>query len=161
GLDLLTDTTHSFLEGSLVSDSNSVLWYCWDSGTGTGTDGAGVSPISIIPAFLPLSRPTRVYDSRDGAGQINGNVQEERTIQIAPAGVAILSVLMNVTVVNTTGSGYLSIFSADASWDPDHPFSSMNWFTDNQITANMVVSAINHADGTVKVRAGGVGTTHV
>ncbi len=163
-LDLFADTTHSFAEGSLVADSNQILWYCW--GDGTGQD-AGLAPVSIIPAFLPLARPARVYDSRPGEPPseglkqpIVGNLGEERLLHLVNAQLDVLAVLMNVTVVSTTGTGFLALFAGNTPWDPGQPFSSINWFTDNQIAANMVVSAVDPASGTINVHAGGAGSTH-
>jgi hypothetical protein len=156
-LDLLDQNdTHAFQAGALITDTNDILWYALENGAGADT---GLHPISLTAAFLPLPKPQRVYDSRLSGGPINGNIGQEQVIHIFVTNAPILAMLCNLTVVNTTGSGYLAMFAADQTWDPNNPFSSMNWFTTNQITANCVSSSIENATGNVKVRAGGTGTT--
>ena len=163
--------THSYTEGSLLADStNGLLWYTWADGTGAA---AGNYPLNGFGGFVPLNAPVRQYDSRAGEpptsgvppqnlvkGQLNGNgsIGGERTIWVANTGpVSIVSVLLNVTVVNTTGQGFLAVRGADVAWNPAKPFSNMNWFTGGQIAANGVVSTVD-ANGFVIVRVGG-GTT--
>jgi hypothetical protein len=160
-LDLLTNSpadTHVFNAGSLVTDSNDILWLSLANGA-SAADG-GLHPISLTAAFLPFAKPVRVIDTRSNGGPINGNTGQERTIHIFAANAPVVAMLSNLTVVDTTGSGYLAMFAADVAWDPANPFSSMNWFTTNQITANCVASAIDNSTGNIKVRAGGTGTTN-
>lgn len=157
-LDLLDiNDTHSFQAGSLITDTHNILWYALEDGAGVDT---GLHPISLTAAFVPFSKPQRVIHSRSDGGPINGNIGQERTIHIFFPDSTVLAMLCNLTVVDTTGSGYLALFAADQAWDPANPFSTMNWFTNGQITANCAMSSIANATGNVKVRAGGTGTTN-
>ena len=163
-LDLLDDTdTHVFQAGSLITDNNDILWYALENGAGADV---GLHPISLTAAFIPISPPIRVYDSRPSSppfvgvkGSINGNIGQERDIHILVPGSNVLAMCVNLTVVATTGIGFLSMFAADEAWDPAAPFSSINWFTNNQITANGVATAVDNATGDVTIHAGGQGTT--
>ena len=64
---------------------------------------------------------------------------------------------MNVTVVNTVGAGFLSLYSATVATPPGT--SSVNWSADGQILANMTLIATDN--GSIKVTAGGGGSTDV
>jgi hypothetical protein len=156
---------HTYDEGSLLADStNQLLWYTWEGGTGPS---AGNFPLNGFGGFVPLDKPSRQYDSRAGQpqnpnvppinnvkGALNGVPFGERTVWVAnTSAVAIVAVLLNVTVVNTSGQGFLAVRAADVAWDNNAPFSNMNWFQSGQITANAVVSALD-PDGQVKVRVG-------
>jgi hypothetical protein len=158
-----TNDSHVFQGGSLIADTNKILWYALEDGAGADT---GLHPISLTAAFLPVSPPIRAYDSRFGAppstgikGSINGNIGQERDIHIIVPGSNVLAIFVNLTVVGTTGAGFLAMFAADEVWDPSFPFSSINWFTNGQITANGVASAIDNTTGNVRIHAGGQGTT--
>jgi hypothetical protein len=156
---------HMYDEGSLIADStNQLLWYTWAGGTGPN---AGNFPLNGFGGFVALTAPSRQYDSRPGQpplsgvpatnlvkGQLNGVPFGERTIWVANTStVAIVAVLLNVTVVNTVGQGFLAVRAADVAWDSAHPFSNMNWFQSGQITANVVVSGVD-AGGQVIIRVG-------
>ena len=159
-LDLLpaNGDTHTFAAGSLVTDNNDILWYAL--GNGATATNAGLHPVSLTAAFVPFSKPQRVIDSRTNGGPLNGNTGQERSIHIFFANSNVLAMLCNLTVVDTTGSGFLALFAADQAWDPNNPFSTMNWFTNGQITANSAMSSIDNVTGNVKVHAGGTGTTN-
>ena len=156
---------HTYDEGSLLADAtNQLLWYTWEGGTGPS---AGNFPLNGFGGFVALDRPSRQYDSRAGQpqnpnvppinnvkGQLQGVPASERTVWVANTSVvAIVAVLLTVTVANTSGQGFLAVRAADVAWDNANPFSSMNWFQSGQVTANMVVSALD-PDGQVKVRVG-------
>ena len=113
-----------------------------------------------------MSPPIRAYDSRAGSppftgvkGSINANIGQERDIHILVPGSNVLAMFVNLTVVATTGVGFLAMFAADEVWNPAAPFSSINWFTNNQITANGVATAVDNSTGNVRIHAGGQGTT--
>src|SRR5207244_1438575 len=116
-LDLTADTSHVFSPGSLIADANETLWFCWKQGTG---QTAGLSPISVIPAFSPLPRPQRVYDSRPGEppgavakGRLSGFANQQRVVNVVSSAGAssIVAAMLTLTVVNTTGSGFLATFA--------------------------------------------------
>src|SRR5262249_37794432 len=121
--------THNYNAGSLVADStNQLLWYTWAGGTGPA---AGNYPLNGFGGFVSLRKPSRVDDSGSGEpplsgvpatnlvkGQLNGVPFAERTIAVVNTStVAVVAALLNVTVVNTTGQGFLAIRAADVTWD--------------------------------------------
>ena len=117
-------------------------------------------------ALTVLLEPVRVYDSRPGAtpelpndGRISTG--EVRTIGLLDSGAEsfvenIDAVMMNLTVTDTLGFGFLTVFSADIAATPN--VSSINWFDNGMSVANHVVSAVDLAQ--LKVACGGGGSTH-
>ena len=166
-----SDALHT--AGELLVDDAYALWYSVPVGGGrlgwvklAGADTAG--------SFHPLPVPLRTYDSRAGSGPAStgeGPIApgQERVIDLTvgwlgsdadpvdavPAAATAAS--LNVTVVDTTGAGFLSVFSADQAYSGT---SNINWSAANQIVANFVVSATSLA-GAVRVHAGGTGVTNV
>lgn len=159
--------------GELLVDDAYSLWFSVPVGDGklgwvklAGRDTAG--------SFHPLPTPLRVYDSRAGQGPASSAQGpmapgEERTVDLTGgwSGQAVDAVdavpaaataaALNVTVVDTTGAGFLAVFSADQSWSGT---SNVNWSGAGQIVANFVVAATSLA-GAVRVRAGGTGGADV
>jgi len=102
----------------------------------------------------------RYFDSRDpgGGGPLAGGDGTVITpISTPPA--SEVAWLFNLTIADTTGAGFLAVFSEDLSVWPGN--SSINWFESNQITANNVFTAIGVVDGGVVVLAGGGSTNFV
>ncbi len=65
--------------------------------------------------------------------------------------------LINLTVTDTTGPGFLAAVPSDG---PDVPTtSSINWFGPNQIIANTTVVRLG-PDFDIKIYMGGSGSTH-
>lgn len=118
-------------------------------------------------AFTLLSPPERVYDSRPGVppdGPNDGVLAngQTRTIDLLASGSEQLrenidGVLLNVTVTQTTGAGFLSVFSAELTDVP--AISNINWTAAGTTIANMTVTATEFAQ--IKVHCGGTGSTHV
>jgi hypothetical protein len=75
------------------------------------------------------------------------------------------AVLLNLTLDATEGTGFHRAYSADATLDPNSPFSSINWDGPDQIRANLSVVALGAATpettGAIKVTSGGGGSTHL
>ena len=166
-----SDALHT--PGELLVDDAFALWFSVPVGDGklgwvklAGADTAG--------SFHPLPVPLRVYDSRSGTGPAatgDGPVApgQERTIDLTsgfrtgstdpvdavPA--AATAAALNLTVVDTTGSGFLAVFSADQAYPGT---SNINWSGSNQILANFAVAATSLA-GAVRLHAGGTGVTNV
>ncbi len=98
--------------------------------------------------YVPIA-PKRVYDSRAGnpplgvtKGQLTNN---SRVINLLngvtlPAGVTPVGLLVNLAVVNTSASGFLSLYQNGI---PDPGTSSINWFTANEIVANTTYTGID------------------
>jgi PQQ-like domain len=106
--------------------------------------------------YHPLT-PSRIYDSRNGSGALGqGTV---RNIQVLGLGgvpaTGVAAVVINVTVANTTGSSYLTVYPAGFSRPTA---SNLNW-TPGRTVANLVEVAIG-ANGQVGVY-NAVGNTDV
>lgn len=116
------------------------------------------APVSVAPngsGFHPVT-PTRSYDSRTGPGPIAAG--QNRTIAmdtggLVPAGAT--AVAYNLTVADTTGSGWLDVTPGDqATW----PLSStVNWWPTNQLLSNGIAVGLD-PQRQVKVYAGPAGT---
>ncbi|MGE0879071.1 MAG: CHRD domain-containing protein [Acidimicrobiia bacterium] len=105
-----------------------------------------------------LSSPQRAYDSRTTAeGRFASN--ETRTIDLHGAGVpiSVQAALVNLTVTETDGAGYLVLYSNEVLSIPGT--SSINWSTSNQNVANTSTVAVD-GQGRVRVTAGPA-STHV
>ena len=130
------------------------LWYCYADGAGAAS---GWYPLSLIPAFIPLTAPKRIYNSADSDGPMFSG--QERTISSLTGGfvpATAFAVAVNLAVFNTVGTlGFLAIFSADVAY-PGH--SNVNWFGNSQLLANGTVTATD-VNGDFKVRCGTNGQT--
>ena len=105
--------------------------------------------------YSPLA-PKRAYDSRvshGGAGPFGGGTK--RPVQTAPLGVPVGAVeaVVNVTSVNSAGSGDLRL-SSDCSVTA--PTSTLNFNT--RTRANMAFAPLNVADGSFCIQADGATT---
>lgn len=145
GLPVPTGRTDAHRDGEIALDLNRDLWLCTKAGTpGTWRRLGGATTAG---ALVLLDVPVRIYDSRPGnppevgskSPMANGAI---RTIDTkangsgVPAGAT--AVLANVTVVNTSASGFLAAFRAGTSTPKA---STINWFTANEIVANTTVVA--------------------
>jgi len=137
--------------GELANDSAGDLWLCVNSGSpGTWRKLAGPSSAG---SFHLLGAPVRAYDSRnDPAGRIVAG--GTRTVSLNPtAGLpgGSTAAMMNITVANTVGGGFLTVFSAALTSVPGT--ASVNWFDSGQILSNLQVSAID-ASARIKIYSG-------
>jgi hypothetical protein len=98
--------------------------------------------------FTPLT-PTRVYDSRAGNPPLsvtkgplaNGSRVIDLLTGLLPGvGPYPRGVLVNLTVVNTSPSGFLSLYANGTSFSNT---SSINWFVPGEIVANTTYTAID------------------
>ncbi|MFN8038310.1 MAG: hypothetical protein U0Q07_03770 [Acidimicrobiales bacterium] len=149
GLPVPTGRTDAHVDGEVALDLNRDLWLCTKAGTpGTWRRLGGASTAG---ALVLLDVPVRVYDSRPGNPPEVGSKSPLggggiRTIDTkvnssgVPAGAT--AVLANLTVVNTSASGFLAAFRAGASTPKA---SSINWFTAGEIVANTTVVACDAA----------------
>jgi len=124
-------TSGAWLTGEFLVAGNGSLWYCYKAGSPgswSQLNGGGVRP---------LSAPQRAYSSTDVGSGAPMNQGETRTITIAGvvSGVpsSAVGVVVNVTVHNTVGGGYLTIYPAGASLPGT---SSINWSASGQSIAN-------------------------
>ncbi len=116
-----------------------------------------------------LGTPVRVYDSRlpsslgsSGTGPIATGHTRSISLQFSngvPSHLLDLGsagAMVNVTVVNTVGSGFL-VVSSPRNLIPST--SNINWTSSNQVIANMAVTALD--EGSLQVAVGGGGSTDV
>ncbi|MDO8364304.1 MAG: hypothetical protein Q7V88_15540 [Actinomycetota bacterium] len=156
---------HSY--GDVVAQTGAntaTLWFCVGSGTpgtwrrlgGSATAGA----VSLLPA------PVRVYDSRPGQPPLLGDktllaagVDRVVNCTLNSSGVPTdaAGVLLNVTAVNQSGAGNLSVRANGVGFSGT---SNLNWTAAAQTIANAVTSACG-AGATIAVRLSGAVSSNV
>lgn len=112
---------------------------------------------------LVMIPPQRVLDTRtpnQGPAKVPSGSLRSFTVDTIVPRIAVAA-LLNVTLDQTAGSGFLTVFAPD---DVDNivapAVSNINWYTDNQIVANLAISAmVGEAD--IYFTTGGPGSTHV
>ena len=73
----------------------------------------------ISPGDLAPVDPTRLLDTRDGGGPIGPNGQRDLDVTTGPVPTTdVLSVVLNVTAVEPTQAGYLTVYPAGTSPRP-------------------------------------------
>ncbi len=119
----------------------------------TATDAAPVSPDSAIGTYFP-DTPRRIFDTR-AAG--NSRLGQGRTVVIAPylSGVTPTAVVLNLTVVNPTTTGYLTAYPTGRAL----PRTSSINFGAGATRANLVTVPVG-SDGRIAIY-NGLGTTDV
>jgi len=131
-----------------------VLYACVQSGV-PGSWRRIASPFGMSH-FVPLTTPQRLYDSRVAGGRINAGNTRHIDLPLFTDD-APRATLINLTVTDTTGPGFLAAVPSDG---PDVPTtSSINWFGPNQIIANTTVVRLG-PDFDIKIYMGGSGSTH-
>jgi hypothetical protein len=155
----------TYPDGTLVYNGTTGLDIWLNDGL-TGTRPTLLARPGSSDAFALLPVPERVYDSRPGSepnlpndGRISTG--EVRTIDLLASGTEqiaenISGVMVNLTVTETIGFGFLTVFSDAVTTTP--LASSINWFANGMTVANNVVSATRFAR--LKVACGGGGSTH-
>lgn len=126
---------------------------------------SAVTPPSYGPlSFYLLGTAVRVYDSRaefpPGATDTKFAQGDTRTIDVSfvlgdseqPTGVDTSSdgVLMNLTVVNTVGAGFVRVWADDGS---EPTISAVNWAAGGSVVANGVICM--HGGGLIKAKVDG------
>ncbi len=154
----------TYPEGTLAYNGSSGL-EIWQVTTTTPKPTLLARP-GTAGAFGFLAPPERVFDSRPGSppdlptdGAISTG--QTRTIDLLASGTEQIrenvdGVMLNLTVTQTTGAGFLSVYSAALTAPPS--ISSVNWTGSGQTVANLTVSAAQFAQ--LKVTCGGTGSTH-
>jgi hypothetical protein len=156
-------TTGDHADLSQQAESNSARRRFLTGGAVAAAAAVGATAFNSSPAqaqsgaqfvYLPVP-PVRVFDSRTDGGRIStGQVQ---TLFTQPLDTD-LAYCFNLTVTQTTSSGWLAIYPGDEAYAGT---SSINWFTSGITLANNVYTAFSTADGSIRVRCGGGGaSTH-
>ena len=106
-----------------------------------------------------LSPQARKLDTRN-PGPLTGKIitGQTKTLALTPELiVGAKSALVNLTITNTEGSGFLGLFPSGTPWPGT---STINWSGPNQIVANSATVAVSPA-GSIDIFCGGGGRTHV
>lgn len=131
-----------------------------------GGGATAAAPVPPAGPLITLRTPQRVYDSRIDTVLLGGD-------KIAPGDSIIVtvnvpdddrflsSVFLNITITQTEGAGFLTVFATDPSDTlPEPATSNINWSENGQTLANLALSGVGPEFG-VEIRCGGFGRTHV
>jgi hypothetical protein len=127
-------------------------------------DGLGTLPTAV--SFHLLPSPVRTYDTRAGTqGPQRSGVDRLEAVGAVLANASgghqvppgVRALMVNVTVTDTTGRGYLLV-SAPGAAVPST--STVNWFAAGQSLANMTIVSTDQS-GQVLIHAGGAGSCDV
>lgn len=141
------ERSDSHLAGEICFDAANRFWCSVSDGSPgqwrqlAGPDTAG---------SLHLITPTRVYDSRPSDPPLggvkgplsNGTRDVDCTSNASGVPVGATAVLVNLTVVNTSASGFLSAYRKGIAFPGT---SSINWNLPNTIVANTTIVAVDAA----------------
>lgn len=108
--------------------------------------------LEVSGGTLALVTPFRVLDTRDRTGGLKLGVGDAEGITI-PDLAKVHGAVLNVTITDTEGTGYLRVADA-VVWPP--PTSTINWYADGQTVANLAI-VHTHGEGKVVVQLGGRG----
>jgi hypothetical protein len=121
-----------------------------DAASGDWATGAAeVSLTAPPPHFTPFG-PVRMMDTRNGTGGVSGPVGPGATVRLQVAGAdglpasGVAAVVLNVTAVNPTTSGYVTVFEDG----PGQPSVSNLNFTAGETIPNLVIVPVG-SDGKV------------
>lgn len=116
--------------------------------------------------LITLLTPVRLYDSRSDAVPLGG-------AKLATGGSVIvtvfapdedrflLGVLVNVTITQTEGAGFLVVTGSDTSGERPFPdASNINWAQSGQTIANVALTSVG-GDFGIEIFARGDGRTHL
>ncbi len=155
--------------GVVMSSGTFSVELAVDSADGSGAvkavDGLSVPTFQVsrtlAGSFVALS-PSRLLDTRDGTGAGPGAVGPGGVVDVQVTGrggvpsSGVGAVILNVTAVTPSGSGYLTVFPTGGAV----PNASNLNFTAGQVVPNLVVAKVG-AGGKVSIRATSPGSTHV
>ncbi len=117
-------------------------------------------------SLVTLRTPLRMYDSRTDTVLLGGDKITPDDAIIVTIGVPdetrfLSAAFLNVTVTETEGAGFLTVFGTDPSGSlPVPETSNINWYQAGQTVANLALTDIGPEFG-VEIRCGGFGRAHV
>ena len=129
---------------------------------------AATVPGTVTGPVVVLVEPIRVFDSRTALPSLGGGKLVSGTSNAVSVGLLVergfvenpVAVLVNVTITETEGAGFLVVRASDLAGNRPLPATSnINWSTNGQTLANLVVTTVG-GENTLEVRAGGNGRTH-
>jgi hypothetical protein len=156
-----TTVVHLPVTGTVRADPEQFFYHVGIETTGPAATVAGAVVTTLRPtASLVLMDPVRVLDTRTAGsgGRLVGGETRGFTVDTIVPRIAV-GPLLNVTLDQTAGSGYLVVFPG-GEVHPVPPTSNINWYGDGQIVANLVVAPMA-GEADLAVHAGGPGSTHV
>lgn len=120
---------------------------------------ASAAPIGSLSKFVPV-QPQRVLDTRNGTGGTTGKVAPRGSLQLQVLGQAgvpvsgVAAVVLNVTITQTSGGGYVQVFPTGQS--TPGAFSNINHTGVGQTIAGLVTAPVGDG-GTVTLSTEGGG----
>jgi len=116
--------------------------------------------------MITLVTPRRIFDSRLESPSIGGGKLAAGNAVVVTVSAGTLNgssasvAFVNCTITDTEGFGYLTITASDLSGEQPPPqTSNINWSTNGQTLANLVLTAVGGENG-ITVACGGNGRTH-
>ncbi len=130
-----------------------------------GRPALAATPTPIAGQLVTLLSPIRVFDSRQTTSVLGGRAFRPGDSVAVNVGAAYpefaLAVFVNVTITQTVGGGFLTVWGGDASGELDTPgTSNVNWTTGGQTLANLALTTVGQ-ENSIEVVCGGTGSTHV
>ena len=108
----------------------------------------------------------RVFDSRLPSSVLGGaKFQAGDNVAVAVTaaldGGFALAVFANITITQTEGAGYLTVWGDDLSGElTPHETSNVNWTAAGATLANLALTSVG-GENSIDIRCGGAGRTHV
>ena len=136
--------------------------------TMSGAARAATVTGTVTGPVVVLIEPIRVFDSRTAPPGLGGGKLVSGSSTGVSVGVLVergfvenpVAVFVNVTITETEGAGFLLVRASDLSGNRPLPATSnINWSTNGQTLANLVVTTVG-GENTLEVHAGGNGRTH-
>ena len=146
------------VHGELFVDKNSALFFCTANGTpGTWVNlSTGSKLVTIAAARIYDSRPGNLPNTGPKTPITNGTIVNLNVTNNSSGVPATASaVLGNLTVTNTAGPGFLTVWKQGASQPAT---SNINWVA-GQTIANNFTSQVNTSNSEISVTLGGPGPT--
>ena len=134
----------------------------------SGVARAATVPDTVTGPVVVLIEPIRVFDSRTAPPGLGGGKLVSGNSNGVSVGVLVergfvenpVAVFVNVTITETEGAGFLVVRASDLVGNRPLPATSnINWSTNGQTLANLVVTTVG-GENTLQVHAGGNGRTH-
>jgi hypothetical protein len=121
-------------------------------------------PAAALPPDPPaplvtLRTPVRAFDSRSTGGRNQKLVHDDFVVVHLPVGVDITSAFVNVTITDTTGTGFLTIAESPIFGGDVPEYSTVNWSTAGQTLANLTLVTVDF-ENLIAVNCFGNGSTH-
>ncbi|MBJ7608972.1 MAG: Ig-like domain repeat protein [Candidatus Dormibacteraeota bacterium] len=122
--------------------------YAASNGSTTEKVNADTSPDTV---YTTLASPQRMEDTRTDGKRLAAGGTVDVQVAGGTTGVPIgaTSVVLNVTSVNNTGTGYLQVYPRGTS----SPASAVNYYFDNQVTMDLATVPVDALTGMVTVKS--------